>query len=174
MSLIEENDSRRVRMGHLAFLGSRRVNGVSALHTSLMRQTVFRDLHSIYPDRIVNKTNGITFRRWLYQANPGLTELIVDAVGPEVLDDPSRLEALTPLADDAAFRERFEAIRRRNKVALARLVAERLNIGLDPDAMFDVHIKRIHEYKRQLLNLLDTIALFNAMRAQPTRTGSRA
>ena len=155
-------------MGHLAFLGSRRVNGVSALHTSLMRQTVFRDLHSIYPDRIVNKTNGITFRRWLYQANPGLTELIVDAVGPQVLDDAGRLEALAPLADDAAFRERFEAVRRRNKIALARLVAERLNIGLDPDALFDVHIKRIHEYKRQLLNVLDTIALFNAMRAQPT------
>jgi starch phosphorylase len=168
ISLIEENHSRKVRMGHLAFLGSRRVNGVSALHTSLMRQTVFRDLHSIYPDRIVNKTNGITFRRWLYQANPGLTELIVDAVGPQFLDDAGRLEALVPFADDAAFRERFEAVRRRNKIALARLVAERLNIGLDPDALFDVHIKRIHEYKRQLLNVLDTIALFNAMRAQPT------
>ncbi|MEO8305525.1 MAG: glycogen/starch/alpha-glucan phosphorylase [Betaproteobacteria bacterium] len=168
VSLIEEDHSRRIRMGHLAFLGSRRVNGVSALHTDLMRQTVFRDLNSLYPERIVNKTNGISFRRWLFQANPGLTELIVDALGPGVQDDAGRLEALEPLADDAAFRERFEAVRRRNKIALARLVAEKLGVGLDPDALFDVHIKRIHEYKRQLLNVLETVALFNAMRAQPT------
>ncbi|MGZ3292560.1 MAG: glycogen/starch/alpha-glucan phosphorylase, partial [Xanthobacteraceae bacterium] len=145
------------------------VNGVSALHTELMRKTVFRDLHALYPDRIVNKTNGISFRRWLYQANPGLTELIVDAVGPQFLDDAATLHALVSLADDAAFRERFAAVRRANKVALARLVAERLGLGLDPDALFDVHIKRIHEYKRQLLNILETIALYNAMRAQPMR-----
>jgi glycogen phosphorylase len=145
ISLVEENHSRRVRMGHLAFIGSRRVNGVSALHTSLMRETVFRDLNAIHPERIVNKTNGITFRRWLYQANPGLTELIVDAIGPQVLDDAGRLEALAPFADDAAFRERFAAVRRRNKTALARVVAEQLGVGLDPDALFDVHIKRLHE-----------------------------
>ena len=169
VSIIEEDQRRRVRMGHLAFLGSRRVNGVSALHTGLMRQTVFRDLATIYPDRIVNKTNGISFRRWLYQANPGLTELIVDAVGPQVLDDATQLQALVPLADDGSFRQRFAAVRRANKIALSRLVAENLGIGLDPDALFDVHIKRIHEYKRQLLNIIETIALYNAMRAQPTR-----
>ena len=169
VSLIAENASRHVRMGHLAFLGSRRVNGVSALHTELMKKTVFRDFHAIYPDRIVNKTNGITFRRWLHQANPGLTALIVDAIGPGVLDDAAGLEALAPLADDPAFRERFAAARRANKVALARHVADRLGIGLDPDAMFDVHIKRIHEYKRQLLNILETIALYNSMRTHPTR-----
>ncbi|MBK6807171.1 MAG: glycogen/starch/alpha-glucan phosphorylase [Betaproteobacteria bacterium] len=168
ISLIEENHSRRVRMGHLAFLGSRRVNGVSALHTELMRKTVFGSLNAIYPERIVNKTNGITFRRWLYQANPGLTSLIVDAVGPQVLDDTARLELLVPLADDASFRDRFREVRRANKVALARLVADRLGIGVDPEAMFDVHIKRIHEYKRQLLNILETIAYYNAVRAQPT------
>ncbi len=156
-------------MGHLAFLGSHRVNGVSALHTRLMRQTVFRDLNTIYPDRIVNKTNGISFRRWLYQANPGLTELFVDAIGPQFLDDAAQLEALVPLAHDAPFRERFAAVRRANKVALARLIADRLGLGVDPDALFDVQIKRIHEYKRQLLNILETIALYNAMRAQPTR-----
>ncbi len=169
VSLIEENEGRHVRMGNLAFLGSHRVNGVSALHTELLRQTVFHDFATLYPDRIVNKTNGITFRRWLYQANPGLTSLIVDAVGPEVLDDAARLEALAGFADDAAFRERFAAMRRANKVALGRLVAERLGTSLDPDALFDVQIKRIHEYKRQLLNLLETIALYNAMRAQPTK-----
>jgi glycogen phosphorylase len=168
ISLIEENHVRRVRMGHLAFLGSRHVNGVSALHTDLMRKTVFHNLATLFPDRIVNKTNGITFRRWLFQANPGLTELIVDAVGPEVLDDPRHLEALAPLVDDPAFRERYMAVRRANKVALSRLIAERLGIGVDPEAMFDVQIKRIHEYKRQLLNLLETIAFYNAVRAQPT------
>jgi len=130
---------------------------------------VFHDLGTIFPDRIVNKTNGITFRRWLFQANPGLTELLVDAVGPQVMDDAGRLVALEPFADDPAFRERYWAVRRTNKVALARLVAERLGIGVDPDAMFDVHIKRIHEYKRQLLNILETIAYYNAVRAQPTR-----
>jgi starch phosphorylase len=169
VSLVDGNSERRVRMGHLAFLGSRRVNGVSALHTDLMRRTVFRDLHALYPDRIVNKTNGITFRRWLHQANPGLTGLIVEAIGPRVLDDANALEALAPLAQDVALRERFAAVRRANKVALARLVVERLGVSLDPDALFDVHIKRIHEYKRQLLNVLDTIALYEAIRADPAR-----
>lgn len=168
VSLIEENGSRQVRMGNLAFLGSHRVNGVSGLHTELMRKTVFSDFAALYPGRIVNKTNGITFRRWLYQANPGLTDLIVRAVGPRVLDDESRLVELVPFAEDSAFRERFAAVRRTNKIALGRLVAERLSIALNPDAIFDVHIKRIHEYKRQLLNILETISLYNAMRAQPT------
>jgi len=169
VSLIEEHHGRHVRMGHLAFLGSRRVNGVSALHTGLMRKTVFRDLNALYPLRIVNKTNGITFRRWLHQANPGLAQLIADAVGPAFLDDPAALEALAPLAADRAFQDRFAAVRRANKVALAALVAERSHVGIDPDALFDVQIKRIHEYKRQLLNVLDTIALYNAMRAEPGR-----
>ena len=123
----------------------------------------------IHPERIVNKTNGISFRRWLYQANPGLMRLIVEAIGPEVEDDRLALQALAAFADDASFREQFAAVRRVNKVALARVVAERLGFGLDPDALFDVHIKRIHEYKRQLLNVLETIALYNAMRAQPQR-----
>ena len=168
VSLIEENGGRFVRMGNLAFLGSAHVNGVSALHTDLMRKTVFKDFETLYPGRIVNKTNGITFRRWLYQANPALTDLIIRAVGPTVLDNEHRLLELQPYADDSAFRERFAAIRRANKVALGRLVAEKLSIPLNPDAIFDVHIKRIHEYKRQLLNLLETIALFNEMRAHPS------
>ncbi len=169
VSLYDEGSPRRVRMGNLAFLGSWRVNGVSALHTELVRQTVFHDLHALYPNRIVNKTNGITFRRWLFQANPMLTDLVVAAAGMRVLDDASALEALVPLADDAGWRERFAAARRANKVALARLVGNRLGIILDPDAMFDVQIKRIHEYKRQLLNLLETIAQYHAMRNEPDR-----
>jgi starch phosphorylase len=170
VSLIDEHDVRRVRMGNLAFLGSHKVNGVSALHTDLMRQTVFRHLHAVYPSRIVNKTNGITFRRWLLEANPGLTRLLVDAVGEQVLDDVGALETIAPFADDPAFRDHFAAVRRANKAALAALIADRLHIKVDPDALFDVQIKRIHEYKRQLLNILETIALYNAIRAQPTRS----
>ena len=168
-SLIVEDHSRHVRMGHLAFIGSWRVNGVSALHTELMRQTVFRDLATLYPDRIVNKTNGITFRRWLGQANPRLTRLIVESTGVDVLDDPAGLERLVPLAGDQAFHERIASVRRSNKLALAELIRDRVGVQVDPDALFDVQIKRFHEYKRQLLNLLETIALGQAMRAEPTR-----
>jgi starch phosphorylase len=168
VSLISENDVRHVRMGPLAFLGSHRVNGVSALHTELMRRTVFRDLHGLYPDRIVNKTNGISFRRWLVHANPALTALIADVIGPAFLEDANAIAALADHADDAALRDRCADVRRANKVALARLVAEALGTGIDPDAIFDVQVKRIHEYKRQLLNILETVALYNAIRAQPT------
>ena len=130
---------------------------------------MFRSLHQLYPGRIVNKTNGITFRRWLHTANPRLTALLCDAIGPEVLDDPMALERLVPLADDAALHERLIAARRANKTALCRSwSADRLGISIDPDALVDVHIKRIHEYKRQLLNILETIALYHAMRAHPT------
>jgi glycogen phosphorylase len=169
VSVIDEHGEKRVRMGTLAFLGSHKVNGVSALHTELMRCTVFRTLHGLYPDRIVNKTNGITFRRWLHTANPRLTGLLCDAIGPEVLDDAMALERLVPLADDAALHDRLIAARRANKTALAAVIAEKLDIRIDPDALIDVHIKRIHEYKRQLLNILETISLYNSMRAQPTR-----
>ncbi|HNW40356.1 MAG TPA: glycogen/starch/alpha-glucan phosphorylase, partial [Opitutaceae bacterium] len=167
VSLIEENGARAVRMGNLAFLAAHKVNGVSALHTELMRQTVFKDFHALYPTRIVNKTNGITFRRWLFEANPGLTALISDTIGPAFKDDLERLRDLEPFADDPDFRARYAAVRRANKVALGRIVTDTLGTRLDPDALFDVHIKRIHEYKRQLLNILETIAIYNAMRARP-------
>lgn len=169
LSLLDETHGRRVRMGNIAFLGSHKVNGVSALHTDLMRETVFHDFNRMYPDRINNKTNGITFRRWLYQSNPGLTALITDAIGPAFLDDEMALAKLAPLAADAAFQEKFAAVKQANKVQLARLVRERVGVRLNPHAMFDVQIKRIHEYKRQLLNILETIALYNAIRAQPMR-----
>ncbi|MEW5421076.1 glycogen/starch/alpha-glucan phosphorylase [Amorphus sp. 3PC139-8] len=167
VSLISESNGRAVRMGNLAFVGSHRINGVSALHTDLVRETVFRDLNRIYPDRIVNVTNGITFRRWLFQANPGLTRLIRDAIGDRFLDDPEALSELAPFAEDPGFREAMAAVRRERKVALAKLVKERVGVTLDPDALFDVHIKRIHEYKRQLLNILDAVALYDAIRSNP-------
>jgi starch phosphorylase len=169
VSLIDEHNGRRVRMGHLAFLGSHKINGVSALHTELMKKTVFRDLHRLHPDRVVNKTNGITFRRWLFEANPRLTDLLVEAAGREVLDDPRRLSKIEALSADRSFRDKLIATRRNNKVLLGRMIADRLGVRVDPDVMFDVQIKRIHEYKRQLLNILETIALYNSIRAQPTR-----
>jgi glycogen phosphorylase len=167
VSMIDEQQGRRVRMSHLAFLGSHRVNGVSALHTNLMRETVFRDLHSLFPDRIVNVTNGIAFRRWLHEANPRLTRLLVNTVGPEVLDNEDALTKLRPLASDRSFQQRFAASRYVNKLALADVIRRELEIRVDPSALFDVHIKRIHEYKRQLLNILEAIALYNAIRARP-------
>ena len=169
ISLIDESNGRRVKMGHLAFLGSHRVNGVSALHTELLRTSVFSDFHRLYPKRIVNKTNGISFRRWLHQANPGLTRLLCEVCGAAVLDDPDTLSRLADLADDTALQERLAAVKRANKLALARIVRERLGLHIDPSALFDVHIKRIHEYKRQLLNLLETIARYHAIRANPNR-----
>ncbi|WP_420014332.1 glycogen/starch/alpha-glucan phosphorylase [Teichococcus deserti] len=167
ISIINEHAGRRVRMGHLAFVGSHKVNGVSALHTGLMKTTVFAELDRACPGRITNKTNGITFRRWLQRANPGLTKLITDSIGPRFLDDPEHLAELAPLAHDAAFREAFEAQRLAAKRRLAEVVRARIGVAVDPQALFDVQIKRIHEYKRQLLNILQTIALYNAMRAQP-------
>jgi starch phosphorylase len=167
VSLIGEGHSRHVRMGPLAFIGARRVNGVSALHTELMRKTVFADLHALTPEKIVNKTNGIAFRRWLHTANPGLARLAVEAVGPAVLDDPELLLGLDPLASDAAFVERYAAVKRGRKEALAAIVRERTGVTVDPSAIFDVQIKRIHEYKRQLLNILETVALYQAIKVDP-------
>ena len=168
-SLIDERHGRRVRMGHLAFLGSHAINGVSALHSQLIKQTIFNDMDGIYPGRIQNKTNGITVRRWLYRANPALTRLLVNTVGEAVLYDASKLGELRAHADDTGFQTAFAAQRREAKETLARIIAERTGTVVDPAALFDVHIKRMHEYKRQLLNVLQAVALYDAIRAQPTR-----
>ena len=169
VSLIDEAGGRRVRMGQLAFVGSHSINGVSALHTELMKQTVFSDLHKLYPDRINNKTNGITPRRWLMQCNPELTKLISDRIGPEFLDNIDLLAKLDAHADDPGFQGQFAAVKQANKQKLARLIKDRLGITVSPDAMFDVQIKRIHEYKRQLLNIIQAVALYDDIRAHPER-----
>ena len=169
VSLIDENGGRRVRMGQLAFVGSHSINGVSALHTELMKQTVFADLHKLYPDRINNKTNGITPRRWLMQCNPSLTKLISERIGPDFLDDTDKLKGLLPSAEDPGFQQQFAAIKLENKRRLARLIKDRVNITVSPEALFDVQIKRIHEYKRQLLNVLHAVALYDDIRAHPER-----
>jgi starch phosphorylase len=167
VSLIDERSGRRVRMGQLAFVGSHRINGVSAMHSDLMKETVFHDLNHLYPGRITNKTNGITFRRWLMLANPKLTGLLREACGEAVLDDPAQLHHLEARAGDSAFQEQFRNVKLHNKVALARVIGEKINIKVDPSALFDVQIKRIHEYKRQLLNILEAIALYHAIKDNP-------
>jgi starch phosphorylase len=167
VSLIDESNGRSVRMGHLAFVGSHKVNGVSALHTDLMRETVFSGLHRCFPDRIVNETNGITQRRWLNQCNRPLASLITEAIGDGWIGDLDRIGALVPFADDPGFREAFAGAKRENKVRLAAQIARLTGIEVDPGALFDAHIKRIHEYKRQLMNILEAIALYDEMRASP-------
>ncbi|HVH82570.1 MAG TPA: glycogen/starch/alpha-glucan phosphorylase, partial [Stellaceae bacterium] len=169
VSLIDEREGRHVRMGHLAFIGSGRINGVSAMHSGLVRKELFRELNTHYPDRIVNVTNGITFRRWLYQANPGLTRLLSDACGEDIRDNPDAIGRFARMAEDTRLHERLRAVKRSNRLALGRVIRDRLGLSVDPAAMFDVQIKRIHEYKRQLLNILETVALYNAMRADPTK-----
>jgi starch phosphorylase len=169
VSLIHENGDKRVRMAHLAFLGSNCVNGVSALHTELLRKPVFHDLAETTPTRIVNKTNGITFRRWLFEANGALTRLLTETLGERVLDDPSQLRELERYAGDRTFATRYQHARTVNKSRLATYVRSATGVQIDPRALFDVHIKRIHEYKRQLLNILETIALYQEMKARPDK-----
>lgn len=169
ISLIDEGGDRRVRMANLAFVGAHSVNGVAALHTDLMKTTVFSDLHKLYPAKINNKTNGVTPRRWLQQCNPDLTSLLRDAIGDAFLDDTDRLADLNKIAEDAALGERVALVKRANKVALANHLRDLTGIRLDPDALFDVQIKRIHEYKRQLLNLIETVALYDQIRSHPEK-----
>jgi starch phosphorylase len=162
VSMIDESYGRFVRMGHLAFLGARKVNGVSALHGDLMKRTVFRPLHQHFPDRVTAITNGVTPRRWLLECNPGLAQLITECLGSQdwavKLD---RLEELERHIEDPAFRQRFTAIKRDNKARLAAFVSRRQGLAIDPSSLFDVQIKRIHEYKRQLLNALGAVAAYS-------------
>ncbi|XWN33129.1 MAG: glycogen/starch/alpha-glucan phosphorylase [Devosia sp.] len=156
-----------VRMGNLAFIMANRVNGVSALHTDLVKQTVFNELHTLHPGRVVNQTNGVTPRRWLYSCNRPLRDLLLDTIGDTWTEDLTALEALAPHADDPAFRARYAAAKAENKARLTRWLHDEHGISVDQNAMFDIQIKRFHEYKRQLLNLLETVALWNEMRRIP-------
>ena len=167
ISLIEEGGARRIRMAHLAFVASHHVNGVSALHTELLGKTVFHDLMRVAPTHLVNKTNGISFRRWLFKANRGLTGLITDTIGSGFLDKPERLADLEKYADDPGFIESYREVRGENKMALLDALPGNLANGIDPRALFDVQIKRIHEYKRQLLNVLGAIAIYQDIKANP-------
>ena len=164
MSLIDEHGERHIRMAHLAIVGSHRVNGVAALHTELLKEEMFHDFHTFYPDKFINITNGITPRLWLHQSNQPLTELISSQIGNGWLTHLDRLRELLPLAEEADFRERFRHIKLTNKQLLAQKIHHHLGITVDPNSLFDVQIKRIHEYKRQLLNVLHIITRYNRLR----------
>jgi starch phosphorylase len=158
----------KVRMGELSFIMSNRVNGVSALHTGLMKATVFADQNRIWPDRIVNETNGVTPRRWLHSCNPRLSALITEGIGEGWVTDLEQLSALEPLIEDAGWLARFAQVKADNKAAICDWVAREHRLMLNPEAIFDIQIKRIHEYKRQHLNILEAIALWQEMRENPS------
>ncbi|MCF7985658.1 MAG: glycogen/starch/alpha-glucan phosphorylase [Thiohalocapsa sp.] len=164
MSLIEEGGDPQVRMAFLAIVGSFSVNGVAALHSELLKQGLFRDWFELWPEKFNNKTNGVTPRRWLSMCNPGLRELLDDTIGKEWVHDLGQLEKLTPYADDPAFHDRFDAIKRGNKERLANMVAATCGVEFPVDFMFDTQVKRIHEYKRQLLNILHVIHLYTRIK----------
>ena len=164
MSLIEEGHEPQIRMAFLAIVGSFSVNGVAELHSRLLSEGLFRDFYELWPHKFNNKTNGVTPRRWLAMCNPGLRDLLNESIGRDWVRDLGQLARITPLADDPAFRERFRAIKHANKEALAQLVARDCQVEFDPAALFDVQVKRIHEYKRQLLNLLHVIHLYNRIK----------
>jgi glycogen phosphorylase len=160
MSIIEEGHEPMVRMAYLAIVGSFSVNGVAALHTELLKQGLFHDFYDFWPTRFNNKTNGVTPRRWLAASNPGLRKLVDETVGNGWISHLPDLEKMESLADDAVFQDKWHAVKRQNKVRLAKLVKQDCGVDFDPDAMFDVQVKRIHEYKRQLLNVLHVIHLY--------------
>jgi starch phosphorylase len=167
MSLIEEEPKRKVRMAHLAVVGTHSTNGVSEIHTQLLRSQLLNDFAEMFPERFNNKTNGVTPRRWLVLANPFLSQLITDAIGDRWITDLAQLQMLKPMADDSAFRERFMQAKRQIKCRFADWVRATLGQKVDPDSIFDSQVKRIHEYKRQLLNVLHIIVLYSRLRRDP-------
>jgi len=167
MSLIEEGGEKSVCMAHLAAVGACSVNGVSKIHTELLRNHVLRDFSEYWPQKFNNKTNGITPRRWLLKANPRLAQLITETIGSEWIRDLEQLRRLEPFAGDAAFRARFWAAKRANKEALASFIEHKLNLLVSPDSLFDVQVKRLHEYKRQLLLVLYILVLYNRLKKDP-------
>jgi starch phosphorylase len=167
LSLIEENGARYVRMAHLACVGSHAINGVAELHSELLKQDVLKDFYELWPEKFQNKTNGVTPRRWMVLSNPKLTKLITESIGDAWIKDLGELKKLEPLANDAVFRKHWSEIKRVNKCDFAELALARTGVSVDPDSLFDVQVKRIHEYKRQHLNILHVIALYSRLKSQP-------
>jgi starch phosphorylase len=168
LSLIDERGERRVRMANLSIVGSHKVNGVSALHSALLTQTIFKDFASLWPERFTNMTNGVTPRRWLAQANPGLAELLDRTLGKSWRLDLDKLGELNKVKASPGFRDAFMTIKRHNKARLAALIERKTGVRVDPASLFDVQVKRIHEYKRQLLNVLHAVTRYQAILADPT------
>ncbi|ORJ56014.1 glycogen phosphorylase [Mycobacterium simiae] len=167
MSLIGEDNGKNVRMAHLATVGSHAINGVAALHTELLKDSVLKDFYEMWPERFSNKTNGVTPRRFLALANPGLRELLDRTVGDGWLTDLQRLRNLEPFVEDSSFREQWRDIKRNNKARLAAFVRQATGVELNPQWIFDIQVKRIHEYKRQHLNVLHIIALYYRLKQNP-------
>ena len=167
LSIIGESYGRRVRMAHLAVIGSHKVNGVARLHSELMQKTIFAGFAQMFPEKFINVTNGITVRRWLKQSNLRLSRLLTERLGSAWENDLEEIERLRWAADDPAFRAQFRAIKRANKIALAEEVDRRTGIDVSVDSLFDVQVKRIHEYKRQLLNILYVVTRYNRIKARP-------
>jgi glycogen phosphorylase len=168
VSLIEDGPTRHVRMANLAIVGSHSTNGVAAIHSHLLRTVTVKDLADMFPDRFNNKTNGVTPRRWLWLANPALARAITGAIGDGWITDLDQLERLRPLADDKAFRDLFRQAKREAKAQFAGWLQTTSGLAVDPETIFDSQVKRIHEYKRQLLNALRIVVLYNRLRANPT------
>jgi glycogen phosphorylase len=167
MSLIDESGERYVRMAHLATVGSHVVNGVAGLHSELLKSDVLRDFYELWPEKFTNKTNGVTPRRWIVLANPRLADFITEAIGDGWVRNLDELRRLEPLIEDADFRAQWRDIKRWNKAALATIIREGTGVQVNPDAMFDVQVKRIHEYKRQHLNILHVVALYHRLKTEP-------
>lgn len=167
LSLIDERGERYVRMAHLACVGSHTVNGVAELHSELLKQEVLKDFYELWPERFGNKTNGVTPRRWMVLSNPRLSSLITTSIGEGWIKDLSQLRRLEPLADDASFRQQWREVKRACKVDFAAVALKKTGVTIDPDSLFDVQVKRIHEYKRQHLNILHVIALYHRLRSAP-------
>jgi starch phosphorylase len=171
LSLIDESHGRSVRMAHLASVGSHAINGVAALHSELLTRTVLRDFYQVAPEKFCNVTNGVTPRRWMVLANPALTGMITSRIGDRwVADLEHELARIEPLADDAGFRDEWQATKAANKRALAVLIKERTGVIVDPQSLFDIQVKRLHEYKRQHLNVLHLITLYNRIKDGETVT----
>jgi starch phosphorylase len=167
MSLIDESGARYVRMAHLATAGSHAVNGVARLHTELLKSDVLRDFHDLWPEKFSNKTNGVTPRRWMVLCNPRLSQFISRVIGDNWIRNLEELRRLEPMLEDAQFCAEWRDIKRSNKVALAAIIRERTGVLVNPDAIFDVQVKRIHEYKRQHLNILHVIGLYHRLKTDP-------
>uniref|UniRef100_A0A8I3WNE6 Alpha-1,4 glucan phosphorylase n=1 Tax=Callithrix jacchus TaxID=9483 RepID=A0A8I3WNE6_CALJA len=169
MSVIEEGDCKRINMAHLCVIGSHAVNGVARIHSEIVKQSVFKDFYELEPEKFQNKTNGITPRRWLLLCNPGLADTIVEKIGEEFLTDLSQLKKLLPLVNDEAFIRDVAKVKQENKLKFSAFLEKEYKVKINPSSMFDVHVKRIHEYKRQLLNCLHVVTLYNRIKRDPAK-----
>ena len=169
VSIIEDGPEQTVRMAHLAIVGSHTVNGVAGLHSRIIKEKLFHDFDIIFPGKIINVTNGVTPRRWLLQVNPALSSLITDTIGSDWITDLDQLKKLIPHAESPEFREKWRQVKLKNKARLVKYIKRKVGMDVNPDTLFDVHVKRIHEYKRQLLNIFHVITLYNRIKKAPDK-----